>query len=55
MDMIPCKIKERNCKIEDPKKTNNIPIHLLRCKTQENFVILEKSLVETIYILVKLN
>jgi hypothetical protein len=28
---------------------------LLRCKTQEKFVILGKSLMETIYILVKLN
>ncbi len=51
----PSKIKERNCKIEDPKEANNIPIFLLRCKTQEKFVILGKSLMETIYILVKLN
>lgn len=55
MDMIPCKVKKRNCKIEDPKEANNMPILLIRCKTQEKFVILGKSLVETIYILVKLN
>jgi hypothetical protein len=49
------RLKKEIVKLKDPKEANNMPILLIRCKTQEKFVILGKSLVETIYILVKLN